>query len=87
MTNDKLPLRVGYSADPQTGALRATAPPVEPAALTVVFDQPRRVIGWTVGDGSGHEGYHVEDYFDPTTGEYLGPDAHGIEPIFEKDHS
>ncbi len=36
--------------------------------------------GWTTGDGSGHEGYHVGDYFD-AGGRYLGPDQHGIEPI------
>lgn len=39
-------------------------------------------IGWTKGDGSGHEGYHVSDYFGDL-GEYLGPDEHGIEPVFE----
>jgi hypothetical protein len=38
------------------------------------------VIGWTEGDGSGHDGYHVADYF--RDGRYLGPDEHGIEPIF-----
>lgn len=40
-----------------------------------------KVIGWTIGDGSGHEGYNVSDYF--KGGKYLGPDSHGIEPIFE----
>ena len=40
-----------------------------------------QVIGWTVGDGSGHDGYHAEDYFD-ANGAYRGPDEHGIEPIF-----
>lgn len=34
--------------------------------------------GWTEGDGSGHAGYHVDDYF--RDGVYLGPDEHGIEP-------
>jgi hypothetical protein len=41
-----------------------------------------RHTGWTVGDGSGHEGYAVEHYFD-AAGKYLGPDAHGIEPTFD----
>jgi hypothetical protein len=35
--------------------------------------------GWTFGDGTGHDGYRVEDYF--RDGIYLGPDDHGIEPI------
>jgi len=39
--------------------------------------------GWTAGDGSGHEGYHYGDYFDG--GRYLGPDQHGIEPLFSPD--
>lgn len=39
------------------------------------------LTGWTVGDGSGAEGYAVEYYFDPQ-GRYLGPDEHGIEPTF-----
>lgn len=38
--------------------------------------------GWSRGDGTGHEGYRVEDYFSPD-GTYLGPDKHGIEPLFE----
>lgn len=37
--------------------------------------------GWTEGDGSGSDGYNVSDYFD-SAGRYLGPDEHGIEPIF-----
>ena len=37
--------------------------------------------GWTEGDGSGSDGYHVCDYFHD--GVYLGPDQHGIEPEFE----
>ena len=37
-------------------------------------------VGWTEGDGSGHEGYNVPDYF--RDWEYLGPDEHGIEPLF-----
>lgn len=40
------------------------------------------LIGWTDGDGSGSDGYRIEDYFD-VNGEYLGPDCHGIEPIVE----
>jgi hypothetical protein len=39
------------------------------------------VSGWTEGDGTGHQGYHVEDYF-TRDGAYLGPDQHGIEPLF-----
>jgi hypothetical protein len=38
-----------------------------------------RLVGWTKGDGSGHEEYNVEDYFRNDI--YLGPDQHGIEPI------
>ena len=38
-------------------------------------------IGWTGGDGTGHEGYNVSYYFD-SLGRYLGPDERGIEPIF-----
>ena len=37
--------------------------------------------GWTEGDGSGHDGYNVADYF-TADGTYLGPDECGIEPIF-----
>lgn len=37
--------------------------------------------GWTEGDGSGHEGYHVADYF-TDDGIYLGPDEYGVEPLF-----
>lgn len=40
------------------------------------------LVGWTDGDGSGPEGYRLEDYFSDN-GEYLGPDCHGIEPIVE----
>lgn len=39
------------------------------------------LLGWTEGDGSGSEGYSYLDYFD-ADGRYLGPDAHGIEPLF-----
>jgi hypothetical protein len=42
-----------------------------------------QLAGWTAGDGSGHDGYNVADYFD-AAGEYLGADQHGIEPIFEQ---
>jgi hypothetical protein len=41
-----------------------------------------RCMGWTDGDGSGYEGYDYATYFDGS-GRYLGPDAHGIEPICE----
>lgn len=40
------------------------------------------LLGWTDGDGSGIEGYNFETYFD-ATGAYLGPDEHGIEPLFD----
>jgi hypothetical protein len=40
----------------------------------------QRLIGWTKGDGSSTDGYHAEDYFSGPR--YLGPDEHGIEPIF-----
>jgi hypothetical protein len=43
-----------------------------------------RVIGWTEGDGSGHDGYNAYDYFNRETGAYLGADVYGIEPIFEE---
>lgn len=39
------------------------------------------LVGWTSGDGSGHDGYSHLDYFD-SRGVYRGPDEHGIEPIF-----
>lgn len=39
-----------------------------------------RLSGWTIGDGTGHQGYNVHDYFDGER--YLGADQHGIEPIF-----
>ena len=38
-------------------------------------------IGWTEGDGSGHDGYNVSDYF-TSDGIYLGLDECGIEPVF-----
>jgi hypothetical protein len=41
-----------------------------------------RLTGWTVGDGTGHEGYTIGDYFD-ADGRYLGADCHGIEPVVE----
>lgn len=62
-------------AQPQAKAATLTAgQPYDLASLTCA--------GWTDGDGSGHEGYHVEDYF--RNGVYLGPDEHGIEPTFER---
>lgn len=39
-----------------------------------------RLVGWTEGDGSGHEGYSMFDYFS-AEGVYCGPDGSGIEPI------
>jgi hypothetical protein len=44
-------------------------------------EHARRCVGWTKGDGSSTEGYNAADYF--RDGVYLGPDEHGIEPIFE----
>jgi hypothetical protein len=41
-----------------------------------------KLIGWTVGDGSGSTGYKLSEYFD-NDGRYLGPDWFGIEPIVE----
>lgn len=38
-------------------------------------------VCWSAGDGSGNVGYSVGDYFDEN-GRYLGPDQHGIEPLF-----
>lgn len=38
-------------------------------------------LGWTEGDGTGHEGYDCWAYFDRSD-RYLGPDEHGIEPLF-----
>lgn len=40
--------------------------------------------GWTEGDGTGHEGYRVEDFFE-ADGTYRGPDASGIEPMVAVD--
>lgn len=41
-----------------------------------------QLTGWTTGDGTGHEGYHWQDYFG-ADGAYLGPDVHGIEPLLD----
>ena len=45
-----------------------------------------RHVGWTRGDDSGHDGYDPWDYFSGNKysedGKYLGPDIHGIEPVF-----
>ena len=44
-------------------------------------------LGWSRGDGTGHEAYRIEDYFrgDPSlTSSFLGPDMHGIEPLFSR---
>lgn len=40
--------------------------------------------GWTEGDGSGHEGYHWQDYFVREI--YQGPDENGIEPLFDTEN-
>ena len=39
-------------------------------------------IGWTDGDGTSTDGYDCWAYFG-ADGIYLGPDEHGIEPIFD----
>lgn len=39
------------------------------------------LFGWTVGDGSGHDGYDCWAYFE-ADGTYKGPDTHNIEPVF-----
>lgn len=53
-------------------------------AVGGTYDVSRlRLIGWTVGDGTGHEGYHLADYF-RSAGQYSGPDAHSIEPLVEE---
>lgn len=41
-----------------------------------------KCVGWTQGDGSGHEGYRFSDYFD-ADGTYRGADTSGIEPVVE----
>ncbi len=40
-------------------------------------------IGWTIGDGTSTDGYNAFDYFTPD-GSYLGPDEHGIEPLYRR---
>jgi hypothetical protein len=37
-------------------------------------------VGWSEGDGSGHEGYAVDAYFPHRR--YAGPDEYGIEPTW-----
>ena len=45
------------------------------------YDVTRLALeAWTMGDGTGHEGYDVWAYFE-SRGTYLGPDEHGIEPL------
>jgi hypothetical protein len=39
--------------------------------------------GWTAGDGTSTLGYDAWWYFD-NDGVYLGPDMHGIEPLFDE---
>lgn len=46
-------------------------------------DRSRHFLGWTYGDGTSTEGYTVSAYYD-VNGRYMGPDQHGIEPIFEE---
>jgi hypothetical protein len=81
-------------ADNHDMTLRKHEDPIEDAGEGLTPDEARKVaqedqsliyltlrcIGWTDGDGTGHEGYSVADYFSDG---YLGPDTHGIEPIME----
>lgn len=50
-----------------------------------------RLYGWTDGDGREPavmpSGYHDSYYFDSATGEYLGPDKWGVEPIYVRDEA
>ncbi len=73
--------RRGNPQDPRTAS--------QPEAIRMTPEILDRMLahflGWTVGDGSSTEGYAVEHYYDPQTGAYLGPDEHGIEPIFDDD--
>ena len=41
--------------------------------------------GWS--DGQEHDQYSVEYYFGVGTGQYLGPDCDGIEPLFTNEVS
>ena len=51
---------------------------------SLIYADVRHDGGWSRGDGSGHEGYNSEDYFEKrgSKTKYLGPDEHGIEPSF-----
>lgn len=44
------------------------------------LDECATSIGWTDGDGWGHDGSSASDFF--KSGLYLGPSRYGIEPIF-----
>lgn len=47
----------------------------------MIMDTTARRMGWTDGDGSGHDGYHYADYIQD--GQYAGPDVtSGIEPVW-----
>jgi len=82
---------IAYAAARNLPLLHKYADPTE-GARDVTLDEAREIIaedpaliyldyeGWTRGDGSGHEGYAGGDYF--AGGRYLGPDPHGIEPIY-----
>lgn len=49
------------------------------------YDVDRMRTIWDFGgvwpDGYDTRGYHIDDYFD-ASGRYLGPDIHGVEPLF-----
>lgn len=68
-------------ADPTEGARNGIT---VDEALAIVAEDPSLIYltltGWTAGDGSGHEGYDPNCYFDG--GAYRGQDVCGIEPIF-----
>jgi hypothetical protein len=65
-------------------APRQTDDEVNTLTPGVTYDVASLVlVGWTEGDGTGHEGYALAYYFD-AAGRYLGPDGHGIEPCIER---
>jgi|GEM_PF-6994428 len=42
----------------------------------------RKLVGWGGASAAiNTDGYHAEDYWQD--GEYLGPDIHGVYPIYE----
>jgi hypothetical protein len=43
-----------------------------------------RYAGWSNANDENIAGYSAWAYFDSESGEYLGPDVYGVEPLFEK---